>query len=54
MTVNDKITPYRNEGIKGNIQKWFDSKVLEKLNARDVRLNIDKELYKKLTMMPQN
>ena len=41
--------------MKGNTQKWFDSKVLEKLNARDKlfkkfkksRLNIDKELYKK-------
>ena len=39
--------------MKGNTQKWFDSKVLEKLNARHnlfkkfkkSRLNIDKELY---------
>ena len=46
---------YRNKRIKGNTQKWFDSEVLEKLNARDKlfkkvkksRLNIDKELYKK-------
>ena len=35
MIVNDKIAPYRNEGIKENTQKWFDNKVLEKLNARD-------------------
>ena len=49
------IDPYRNKRIKGNTQKWFDSEVLEKLNARDKlfkkfkksRLNIDKELYKK-------
>ena len=55
MTVIDKIAPCRNNWIKGNTQKWFDSKVLEKLNARDKlfkkfkksRLNIDKELYKK-------
>ena len=45
----------RNKRIKGNIQKWFDSEVLEKLNARGKlfkkikksRLNTDKELYKK-------
>ena len=55
MTVIDKIAPYRNTQIKGNTQKWFDSKVLGKLNARDklfkkfkkFRLNIVKELYKK-------
>ena len=55
MTVIDKIAPYRNKRIKGNTQKWFDSKVLEKLNSRDKlfkkfkksRLNIDKELYQK-------
>ena len=35
MIVIDKIAPYRNERIKGNNQKWLDSKVLEKLNARD-------------------
>ena len=34
-TVIDKIAPYRNKRIKVNTQKWFDSKVLEKLNARD-------------------
>ena len=28
MTVIDKITPYRNQRIKRNIQKWFDSEVL--------------------------
>ena len=52
MTVIEKIAPYR---MKGNTQKWFDSEVLEKLNARDKlfkkfkksRLNIDKESYKK-------
>ena len=54
MTVTDKIAPYRNKRIKGNTQKWFDSEVLAKLNAKDTlfknfkksRLNIDKELYK--------
>ena len=35
MTVIDKIAPFRNKRIKGNTQKWFDSEVLEKLNARD-------------------
>ena len=55
MTAIDKIAPHRNIRIKGNTQKWLDSEVLEKLNARDKlltkfkisRLNIDKELYKK-------
>ena len=55
MTVTDKITPYRIKRVKGNTQKWFDSEVLEKLNAREKffkkfkksRLNIDKELYQK-------
>ena len=46
MTVIDKIAPYRNKQIKGNTQKWFDSEVLEKLNARD-------KLFKKFKM-PQN
>ena len=61
MTVTDKIAPYRNKRIKGNTQKWFDSVVLEKLNAKDTlfknfkksRLNI-KSYTKKLNMMPQN
>ena len=61
MTVIDKIAPYRNKRIKGNTQKWFDSEVLEKLNAKDTlfknfkksRLNI-KSYTKKLNMMPQN
>ena len=35
ITVIDIIAPYRNKRIKGNTEKWFDSKVLEKLNARD-------------------
>ena len=55
MTLISEIAPYRNKRIKGNIQKWFDSEVLEKLNARGKlfkkikksRLNRDKELYKK-------
>ena len=34
MTVIDKIAPYRKIRIKGNIQKRFDSEVLEILNAR--------------------
>ena len=50
-----KIVPYRNKRVKGNTQKWFESEVLKKLNARDKlfkkfkksRFNIDKELYKK-------
>ena len=41
--------------MKGNTQKWFDGKALEKLNLRNKlfkkfkksRLHIDKELYKK-------
>ena len=41
--------------MKGNTQKWFDGKVLEKLNLRNklftkfkkLRLHIDKELHKK-------
>ena len=55
MTAIDKIIPYQNKRIKGTTQKWFDSKVLEKLNARDKffkkfkrsRLDIDKQLHKK-------
>ena len=55
VTVTEKITPYRNKRIKGNNKKWFDRKVLEKLNARDKlskkfkksTLNIDKQLYRK-------
>ena len=55
MTVIDKITPYKSKRVKGNTQKWFDGKVLEKLNLRNKlfkkfkksRLHIDKELYKK-------
>ena len=52
MTVIDKIAPYLNKRVKGNIRKWFDSKFLEKLNATDKlfrkfkkgNLNVDKEL----------
>ena len=55
MTVIEKIAPYRNKRIKRNTQKWFDTEVLEKVNARDKifkkfkksRLIIDKGLYKK-------
>ena len=55
MNIVDKIASYRNKWIKENTQKWVDSEVWEKLNARDKlfkkfkksRLNIDKELYKK-------
>lgn len=55
MTIIDKIVPYRNERVKKNTHKWFNSKDLEKLNARDKlfkkfkksRLQIDKELHKK-------
>ena len=35
MTVIGKIAPYRNKRVKGNTQKWFDSEVLKKLNARN-------------------
>ena len=53
MTVIDKIVPHKNKRIKGNTQKWFDRKVLEKLNVRDKlfkkfkksRLNTGKDLY---------
>ena len=55
MAVIDKIAPYKSKRLKGNIQKWFDGEVLEKLNLRNKlfkkfkksRLRIDKELYKK-------
>ena len=55
MAVIDKIAPYKSKRVKGNTQKWFDGKVLEKLNLRNKlfkkfkksRLHIDKELYKK-------
>ena len=29
-----KIVPYRNKRVKGNTQKWLESEVLKKLNAR--------------------
>ena len=62
MMVIDKIAPCRKIRIKGYIQKWLDSKVLQKLNARDKlfrkfkksRVNIDKEFNKKAKQMPQN
>ena len=62
MTVIDKIAPYRNKRIKGNSQKWLHSEVLEILNDRDKlfkkfrksRLNINKELYKKLITTKKN
>ena len=55
MTVIDNIAPYKSKRVKGNNQKWFDGKVLEKLNLRNelfkklkkLRFHIDKELYKK-------
>ena len=40
MTVKDKISPYKSKWVKGNILKWFDGDVLEKLNLR-------KKLFKK-------
>ena len=62
MTVIDKVAPCRNKRINGNTQKWFNSEVLEKLNAIDKlfkkfkksRLNIDKEFYKKVLRFLQN
>ena len=55
MTVTDKSVPFKNKHVKVNIQKWFDGKVLEKLNSREIlfqkfknsTLCIDKELFKK-------
>ena len=55
MTVIHKIASYKSKRVKGNIQKWFDGEVLQKLNLRNKlfkkfkksRLHIDKELYKK-------
>ena len=55
MTFIEKIASYRNKRTKKNTQKWFDSEVLEKLNARDrlfkkfkkSRLHMDKQLLKK-------
>ena len=56
VTVIDKIAPINENEWKGKTQKWFDGKVLEKLNPRNTKLfkrfkksrvNIDKELYKK-------
>ena len=35
MAVIDKIAPYKSKRVKGNTQKWFDGKVLEKLNRRN-------------------
>ena len=51
--VIDRIASYRNKQVKRNTQKYFDIKVLEKLNARDKLFKkfknmINKELYKKV------
>ena len=54
-TVTDKIAPYRNKRIKGNTQKWLDTEVFQKLNARNKlfkkfkksKLTVDKELNNK-------
>ena len=62
MTVFDKIDPYKGKRVKINTKNCFDGKVLEKLNWRNKlfkkfkksRLQIDKELHKKLKMIPQN
>ena len=37
MTFLEKIATSRNKTIKGNSQKWFNSDVFEKLEARDKR-----------------
>ena len=55
MTIIDKIVPYWNERVRKNTHKWFNSKDLEKLNARDKLLKkfktsrpqINKDLHKK-------
>ena len=55
MTVVDKIAPYESIQVKGSTQKWFDGKLLGKLNLRNKlfkkfkksRLHIDKALYRK-------
>ena len=33
MTAVDKIAPFKTKRVKGNIHKWFDGEVLEKLNS---------------------
>ena len=56
MTVIDKIAPFKTKRVKRNTQKWFDGKVLGKLNSSDKlfrkfqksRLHTDKELFKKV------
>ena len=55
MTLIDKIALYKSKPVEGNTQKWFDGKLLEKLNLRiklfkkfkKSRLHIGKELCKK-------
>ena len=55
MTIIDKIARFKIKRVKRNTQKWFDGKILEKLNSRDKlfhefkksRLHIHKELFKK-------
>ena len=34
MAAVDKIAPFKTKGVKGNIHKWFDGEVSEKLNSR--------------------
>ena len=60
ITLIDKIAPYKSKPVKGNTQKWFDGKLLEKLNLRiklsnkfkKSRLHIGKELHKKSKSKP--
>ena len=62
MTAIDKISSHKNKRVKENALKWFGSKVLEKLNARDKIFKYLKTPYliqlksytKKLYMMPKN
>ena len=62
MTAIDKISPHKNKRVKENTLKWFGTKVLEKLNARDKIFKYLKTPYliqlksytKKLYMVPKN
>ena len=47
MAVIDKIAPYKSKREKGNIQKWFDVEVLEKLYLRN-KLHKNREINREI------
>ena len=36
MSVIDKLAPFKTKRVKGNLQEWFDGKVLESIALREI------------------